>query len=144
MEQLCFKCKNLIDLTPQEMVPRPWPSLRRVLSSLSPALGLRQSLPIFLCYSWSIYSSCSGELSPPSLSLPLSSLSLTLSVCRFFSLWSPLGLCSREGTNVGLLTHRSMFLLWECSVRSVSFRGAPSLLHATPYPPPWADIFQSG
>lgn len=33
------------------------------------------------------------------------------------------------GYNVGPLTHPIEFLLWECFVRSVSFRGPPSLLH---------------
>lgn len=98
---------------------------------MPPALSPCQSFPIFICYSWSVYSSCPGELSlPSSLSLSLSSLCLTSS--PILSLLLPLVPCwplLSGGYNVGPLTHRIKFLLWECFGRSVSFRGPPSLLH---------------
>lgn len=75
--------------------------MRRVLPLCVSALAFCQTLPIFLCYSWSVYSSCSGELSslPPVRLCLVSSLS-HLVFC-LFSLWFPLGLCSQEGRDMG-------------------------------------------
>lgn len=68
---------------------------------MSPALELSQSLPIFLCSSWSVYASRSGELSslPVFVSVSLFLLSSLISHSVSFSLWFPLGFCSQEGTD---------------------------------------------
>lgn len=76
--------------------------------SIPPALGRSHSHPLCLC-----------------LSL-LSTSSPILSLLPLVPSWPLLS----GGYNVGPLTHPIEFLLWECfSVRSVSFRGPPSLLH---------------
>lgn len=115
-----------------------------MLPSVSPALGLCQS-PTFLCYSWSVYSFCSGELSsPPPLSLFSLSLSCLISQPANSSPSGALLASALRRAYMGVPhspeSPSSMFLLEECSVRSVSFRAPPSFLCATPHPPLWARV----
>lgn len=100
---------------------------------MPPALSPCQSLPIFLCYSWSIYSSGWGGLTPilfVSVSLFCLTSSPILSVLPLVPSWPLLS----GGYSMGLLKHPIEFLLWECFVRSVSFRGPPSssIYHTIP------------